>query len=234
MPPLSNPLMGITAQGSQAAQLLAAGFPTGFSGFANSTAPFIPFNLMTSSVNTTTAYRLSPPLSSSTTTIFDLDQQPPNSIQHNMSRLNKNEHPIDESAPKASDTPPSLQLMDFNSGRDVENGGGSLSNNELTSNGILNSEHKRQYELIDGECRPELFEFSTTAHIPVESRVEMIGNSPICQICQSGPSNGLHFGAPRTCAACAAFFRLEIGGGICDTSSTIQDLASSFRLYQMK
>lgn len=34
MPPLANPLMGISAHG-QAAQLLAAGFPSSFGGFAN-------------------------------------------------------------------------------------------------------------------------------------------------------------------------------------------------------
>jgi hypothetical protein len=51
-----------------------------------------------------------------------------------------------------------------------------------------------------------LNEFSVVAQIPTsaaEPKIEIMGNAPLCQVCQSGPSNGLHFGAPRTCAACA-------------------------------
>lgn len=110
-PPVSssvNPLMGIATHGSHAAQLLAAGF----GGFNNTAAQFIPFNFMAS--GNANSCRVSSP----TTTIFDLDQQP--SLKpSNSQTLNKNE--VTENADnKSSNSPPQLQLMDLGNGGNVE------------------------------------------------------------------------------------------------------------------
>jgi hypothetical protein len=138
LPPVSssfNPLMGITAHGSHTAQLLAAGFGS----FSNTSAQFIPFNLMGSGVNSASSCRISSP----TTTIFDLDQQPQASIQRNVSQmLNKNEVLLENSLVKPSNNSP--QLVDMGNCLNVENSGNS---EDLLPNAIIHAmsgrkEHK--------------------------------------------------------------------------------------------
>ncbi|KAI6190786.1 Nuclear receptor domain-containing protein [Aphelenchoides bicaudatus] len=189
MPTLTSPLMDLATHGPQAAQLLAAGFSSGFGGFAHSAAQFIPFNLHAMAASGVGPPRLhSPPVSANAPTIFDLDQQQAcrstqqinqQNIHANLAKMSPEK--MSQMSPKnqqADEMPPPLQLM----------------------NNIGNTNDQP-------ETKPTLIptlkqERHPVAQIPtavVEPKVELLGNAPLCQVCQSGPSNGLHFGAPRTC-----------------------------------